>query len=154
MNKKAVLVIGFIMVAIVSTVTYRAVDRWQYKNSFQTVNLKQMSCQYFDMTKKQTPFWIYINNRQQYATIQKIYNLELPETDFEKEMLIISFGSQLESLKFNSKEPSYKTRKKYIGFPCFKQENSINAVYVYVTEKIPIMGTDEAGFPPDYRGKY
>ena len=154
MNKKIIWTMVIIVIGAVSVATYKVINQWQYKKGFQNLTLNQISYQNFDMSKRETPFWICITNQDQLYSIEKKYNLELPDVELKKEMLILSFGSALESLKFNSRESSYKTRKKYIGFPYFAQENPVNTVYIYVTEKTPLMDTDEAGFPPNYRGKY
>lgn len=154
MNKKIIWIMVIIVIGTVSVVAYKVIDQWQYRHGFQNVNLNQISCRDFDMSKRETPFWICVTTQDQLYSIEKNYNFELPDVEFKKEMLILSFGSELESLKFNSRESSYKTRKKYIGFPYFAQESSINTVYIYKTEKVPLMDTDEAGFPPNYRGKY
>jgi len=151
--KKFSLIILIIVIGIASLIANKSIDKWQYRNSFKNVHLTQISHQNFDMGKNQHPFWISVMTQDELYAVEKNYNLELPEIEFEK-MLILSFGSKLESLKYNTKEPCYKTRKKYIGFSSFEREDPINIVYVYMTEKIPLMDTDVAGYPPDYKGKY
>lgn len=108
----------------------------------------------FDMSKSPDPYWMSIDSREQVEDIIKKFNWDLPDIDFGKEMFIISYGSELENLGYNLKESTFKTRGKYIGFPCFKQEKSGNMVFIYRTTFIPLMNTDAAGYPPNYKGKY
>lgn len=142
------------IIIVITVISYNLISKTQYQQNYQDVNLYKIKNYTFDMSKRPNPYWTNITNRQQAEDIKKRFNWDLPDIDFEKEMFIISYGSELESLRYNLKESTFKTRGKYIGFPYFKQENSENAVFIYQTGFIPLMDTDVAGYPPDYKGKY
>lgn len=153
MTKKTIWIICFIVFIVVCVVLYKAIDLWIYRGGFQDVYLKQVAHQNIDMSKNQKPYWVSITTQPQSEFFKKRYRLELPDIDFKTEMFILSFGSELESLKYNVRDKRFLTRKKYLAFPHFQREDSINIVYIYVAETVPLMDTDEAGFPPDYKGR-
>ena len=106
------------------------------------------------MSEMLDPYWVSITSKEVSEKFEAKYNLGLPNIDYEKEMFIISFGSELECIKYNVKEPSFRSRGKYIGFAYFANEKQEGVMFVYTTSRVPLMGTDEAGFSPDYKGKY
>lgn len=127
--------------------------RYKYLLSYCEVGLEEIA-QYNGITMAtNTPRWVPITTQEQIKNIQKKYSLELPQIDFEKDMLIISYGAELVRLDYNLKEFTYKTRGHYIGFPDYGGLKQ-NALFVYKTQLVPLFDTDAAGVAPDYRGKY
>lgn len=152
-NRKIIGTIVTISIIIITATSYNAINKIQYQQNYQAVDLCKIKNYTFDMSKNPVPYWVSITNQEQWTNIENKFNWNLPNIDFEKEMFIIAYGSELKGLRYNIKEPTFKTRGKYIGFPQFKQEKSENVVFVYRTIFIPLMDTDVAGYSPDYRGK-
>lgn len=146
--------IWIIVATLITVISYNSINKIQYQQNYRDVNLYKITNYNFDMSKRPDPYWMSITNKEQIEDIIKKFNWNLPDIDFGKEMFIISYGSELESLRYNLKESTFKTRGKYIGFPDFKQEKSENVVFIYRTSFIPLMDTDVAGYPPNYKGKY
>ncbi len=71
MNKKIIWIIVPIMIFILSVSFYKIFNKWQYQHSFRNVNLKQITYQDFDMSKRDGPFWISVINKGQSDNIKK-----------------------------------------------------------------------------------
>ena len=153
-GKQMIWIIVVIITIAITVISYNLIIKTRYQRNYQDVRLDIISNYAFDMCDRPNPYWMCITDREQFERITKKYNWDLPDIDFGTEMYIISYGSELENLRYNLKESTYKTRGKYIGFPYFKQEDSENEVFIYRTSLIPLMDTDMAGYPPDYKGMY
>ena len=153
-GKRMIWIIVVIVTIVITVASYKLINKIQYQQSYRDVDLYAITYYTFDMSKNPTPYWMSITSREQVEYIIKDFNWDLPDIDFGKEMFIISYGSELENLRYNLKEPVFKTQGKYIGFPYFKQEKSEDIVFIYRTTSVPLMDTDMAGYPPNYRGKY
>ncbi len=143
-----------IITIVITVIGYNLINKAQYQQNYQDINLYKIKDYNLDMSKRPIPYWESITNQEQVENIEKKFNLKLPDIDFGKEMFIISYGSELESLRYNFKEATFKARGKYIGFPYFKQKNSENMVFIYRSDFVPLLDTDSAGYPPNYKGKY
>ena len=152
-SKRLVLIIFVCCTIVIAVISYNLINKIQYQQSYQEISLNIIKKYDFDMSQRPDPYWISITNRGQVEEIKKKFNWDLPDIDFAKEMFVISYGSELEMFRYNLKESTFKTRGKYIGFPHFKHEKSQNTVFIYRTVFIPLMDTDEAGYPPNYKGK-
>ncbi len=147
------IIIGVVIIAI-AVGAYRWTEKIQYQRGYQEVSLQKIADSVFDMSERPIPYWTSVTSQEHAENNIKSLISDLPDIDFEKEMLVISYGAELESLKYNLKESIFKSRGKYIGFPYFRHEKSENLVFVYRAPLIPLMDTDVAGYPPDYKGKY
>ncbi|MDP4153640.1 MAG: hypothetical protein Q8865_09430 [Bacillota bacterium] len=154
MNKKLIWVIVIAAAFILVKFSYRTIDEIQYRNSEREVKLNYFTQIDYDMTNKPDSFWIPVRKEEELLEIDKINSIDLPSVDFNKEILTLSYGKKLEHLKYNLREPEFKTRGKYIGFSYFEQGDLQNKIFIYKIDKIPLMNTDEACYPPDCKGLY
>ena len=152
-SKRIIWIIVIVSVISVIAISYRTINKIQYQYGYLDVNLHEIANYTFDMSKRSYSCWMSITSREQVENILYKTNWDLPDIDFENEMFIISYGSELENRRYNLKEATFETRGKYIGFPYFKQEKPTDVAFVYRTSFIPLMDTDVAGYSPQYRGK-
>lgn len=121
----------------------------KHKDNYLEISLKLCCKEYFDMSKRQNPFWFPVRTNSEATFTERDYSLQLPDINYEDQMLILSFGCELNSLQYNKNDPKYKARGQYVGLPIFSDVLSDSIVYIYKTAKLPLMNTDEAGLPPN-----
>ncbi len=125
----------------------------QYFESYHQIKLTEMFVCTEQKEKNEIPHWATVTNFETLKNIENKYNINLGNIDFDKSMVIVSYGAKLEYLDYNSMESTFKTRNCYIGFPIFSNSQP-DIIYFYIADYVPIIDTDVAGYSPDYKGKY
>lgn len=149
-HKKVFWLILIITILILSSLLYRLFTKWQYQHGFQELSLRLVSAEKFTVPGENC-YWLTINTPEQVNNIKTSYNITIPSINFEKQMLLFAYGSELDRFTYNTNEQTYSSRGKYIGFPYFKNKEPSDNIYIYITDKVPLMNTDVAGYSPDYK---
>jgi len=146
-------IISFIITTIV--IAYKIINR----PIFQQIHLEKIGECYWELEYTESskypigPYWNTIEISEGYERFQKKENMSLPMVNFEKEMIVLAYGSEFESFDYDLNEPSFKMRGRYIGYEYFKRIISEPKIYIYKTDKIPLMNAEEGCFSPEYKGR-
>lgn len=159
-TKRIILVIAIIIaILIVAVAIGRAVYKHIYLNSYRDIELEKIAQIQNDDWNFDFKRWYSVESETELKKIGDKYSIDidLPEIDYKKYMLIISFGAELEKLDYSLMESLYKTKQHYIAFETFGKSNG-NTVYVYRTPVVPIYNSEEGailgGHHYTYRGKF
>ena len=128
------------------------IEKNLYLNSFRLLELEQV-CTINCNREISYPYWATKTTLESKIAFQEAYDIQLPEIDFEKEMFLVSYGSAIVQMDYNLREPTLKTKGKYVGFTQFDETVS-DCIFVYRTSLIPIIDVELAGYTPDYNGEY
>ena len=123
-----------------------------YIASYKDIKLNEISRCTVENMNIEIPHWSAVYEPEKVKNIENTYGVDL-NIDLKENMLIVSYGAELNSLDYNTLESSYRSRGKYIGFPVFKNIRK-SAVYFYSCKAVPIMNTEVARFSPWYNGEY
>ena len=125
----------------------------QYLNSYREIELREIAQCSDVFLASDYPHWTSLTNPETIKNIETKFGVTLSNIDLQSNMIIVSYGAELESIDYNVQESTFKDRGYYIGFPHYGKLES-NTVFLYEAESVPIFDTDVAGFSADYKGKY
>ena len=112
LNKKAICWL-FLTLIVFCWCVHGIIEKNLYLNSFRLLELEQV-CTINSNHEVSYPYWYTLTTIDDKSSFQEKYDVYLPEIDFEKEMFLVSHGSAIVQMDYNLREPTLKTRGKYI----------------------------------------
>ena len=73
-----------IITIVITVIGYNLINKAQYQQNYQDINLYKIKDYNLDMSKRPIPYWESITNQEQVENIEKKFNLKLPDIDFGK----------------------------------------------------------------------
>ena len=117
-------------------------------NSIKTIELLDYM-QIQNEVSTDIPYWISVRSKDDIIFLEKSYGIDLSKWDYDN-MLVISYGAELKSLKYSLHDSTLKKRKAYIGFPTYGK-TAMDKIFVYLCrEQIPLINSEVAGYSPEY----
>lgn len=144
--------IRLIVVLIIIVIIFRVLYMILYITSYKKIQLKEIYSYKSEEIYIETPYWYTVYDEESINMLVKKYGIDI-NVDLQNNMLIVSYGAELEGLDYNTLESTYRHRGSYVAFPHYGDIQK-NTVWFYQSNSVPIMNTDIAGYSPEYNGKY
>lgn len=137
-----------ILIAVIMIAEFFVLKQY-HMNSVKSVEFTEIM-QIVNSQSVNNPYFAAAFDKEKIKSIAKEYNIDLSDFDFEQNMLVLSCGAELKSLKYSTHDSSYRHRNAYVGFPVYG-ETAPDKVFFYIAKKqIPLIDSATAGLPPDY----